>query len=300
MLRVTNLDNDSVLQTTWRLQNRWSQAADYEKRSIERARTWVLRLTTAGAVLSTTSAQMSHWNADVARVPAIIAAVGLATASVIGGRATRTAVRDWTRIRSVSEALKTEIYTYLAGVGRYRGDNRRELLQDQIDKIGADAGRLDDHIAGIAPQERPLPDVHDVPTYIEVRLNGQIDGYYRPKAKSYRTKVNRFRTAGIWLTGVAAVLAALTGFFPHAGLSEWVAVVTTAGAAIAAHAAAQRYEYQQIEFARTGDQLERLRTRYEIGRHDTPADDHFVEECERVISIQNEGWMAKLTRGDDD
>jgi SMODS and SLOG-associating 2TM effector domain 1 len=59
---------------------------------------------------------------------------------------------------------------------------------------------------------------------------------------------------------------------------------------VAAHGAASRYEYQAIEFTRTADELERLRARYKV--------DHsakIVSESEHVISIQNEGWMSKLS-----
>ncbi|MGH3624671.1 MAG: hypothetical protein ACRDQ5_23265, partial [Sciscionella sp.] len=50
--------------------------------------------------------------------------------------------------------------------------------------------------------------------------------------------------------------------------------------------------------SRTAAQLERLRNGHrQPADPDTQArvDDAFVAACEQVISIQNEGWMAKLT-----
>jgi hypothetical protein len=295
---MTVPQDDSTLVTHWRRQNLWSTAANKAKNRIGKARGRALLLTTTAAVLSTTSTQLSHWNATTARTLAILAAIELAVVPFVSGRATPAAVRDWTRLRSVSEALKVEVYTYLAGVKPYRGQARRQRLQERVEEIAGGQPDLQPLIAGLDAADRPLPGIHDVASYIRIRLNGQIDGYYRPRASDYRKKVDRLRTVEICLTAFAAVLAVLAGFYPHAGLSAWVAVVTTIGAAVAAHAAAQRYEYQQIEFARTADQLETLRTSYEIGPHDDEAEDRFVEECERVISIQNEGWMAKLVRSD--
>lgn len=291
--------DDKVLVTLWQRQSVWSSAADRVKRDIGRARTWALCLAVAGAVLSTGSAQVGRWSATAAWVLGLLAAVALGLAPVAGRPATAAAVRDWTRIRSVSEALKTEIYTYLAGVGPYRGDDPRRTLLDRGERIVAGQPDLLRYTAGIAPGKRPPPAVHDVGSFIEVRLNGQINRYYRPRAAAYRRKLSRLRGAEVGLAAFAAVLAALTGFFPHAALSVWVAVVTTVGASVAAHAAAQRYEYQQVEFARTADQLEELRARYELDPHDDATDDEFVAKCERVISIQNDGWMAKLVHVDD-
>lgn len=73
---------------------------------------------------------------------------------------------------------------------------------------------------------------------------------------------------------------------------------TTISAALTAHVAAVRYEFLLIEYARTAAQLERLRDR----RHPPAdpnqaahADGEFVAQCERIISAQNEAWMAKLS-----
>jgi hypothetical protein len=71
------------------------------------------------------------------------------------------------------------------------------------------------------------------------------------------------------------------------------------GAAVAAHAAAARYDYLLVEYARTKAQLERVvdkrNSRDPTGSADE-ADDAFVAECEHAISAQNESWMSKLSR----
>jgi hypothetical protein len=290
---------DTSLITLWQRQNVWSKAANGLKHDIGRARLWALRFAVAGAVASTASAQFGRWNSTLAWSLGVLAALLLGLSPVVGGRATSQMTRDWTRVRSVSEALKTQIYSYLAGVAPYRGADRRQALQNNVEQIVADQPDLTRYIAGIEPDNRELPAVQDVPSFITGRLNSQIDGYYRPKAAEFRQRLRNLRVVEFVLSLFAAALAAVTGFFPEGGLSAWVAVLTTIGAAITAHAAAQRYEYQQVEFTRTVNQLEDLRTRYEIGPRDERADDELVAQCEQVISIQNDGWMTKLARGDE-
>jgi hypothetical protein len=291
--------DDSALVALLQRQSDWSTAGKQLKLDIGRTRTRALYLAVVGAALSTASAQVGRASAPGAWVLGLLAAIALGLAPVVGRAATAVAVRDWTRVRSVSEALKTEVYTYLAGVAPYRGEGRRVLLLDRTRTILDGQPDLARYSSGRESKQRPLPEVHDVASYIAVRVNQQIDGYYRPRAAECRRRLTRLRGVEVSLAAFAAALAAVTGFFPDAGLGSWVAVVTTVGAAIAAHTAAQRYEFEQIEFARTADQLEDLRSRYLIDEHDENTDDEFVDKCERVISIQNEGWMAKLVRVDE-
>jgi SMODS and SLOG-associating 2TM effector domain 1/Protein of unknown function (DUF4231) len=283
--------------SVWERQSVWSKAANAAKADIGRARAWVLRLSIAGAVLSTAAAQSAEWSAITARSLGALAAATLALVPILGRPATSSLTRDWTRQRSVSEALKTEVYTFLAGVTPYRGDDRQLVLLDRARQV-TDQPDLIHYTAGIVADQRTLPDVYDVPSFIRIRLVGQINGYYRPKAAEYRRKVDRLHRAEIVLAALAAILAAVTAFVPNAGVGAWVGVVTTVAGAITAHGAAQRYEYQQVEFARTADQIDDLRTRYELMDHDVAIDDAFVAECEQVISIQNDAWMAKLVRSE--
>ncbi|BCJ64967.1 DUF4231 domain-containing protein [Polymorphospora rubra] len=283
-----------VLAVRWRRQSVWSQGANQLKAQIRRARLWAMLLTVGGALFSAVSVQLISWLPTGAKVFAGLAAVSLGLVPVLGRGAGSTVVRDWTRARSVSEAIKTEIYTYLAGVTPYRGEDRTTVLVDRLDALMIGADDLEQHVAGIAPVPRPLPDVHDVDSYVRIRVQAQIDGYYRFRAAGLRHRVNLLRRIELGLAMLGAVLAAIAGFVPAAGLTAWVGLITTISTAVVAHAAAERYEYQQIEFSRTADGLEDLLARYVDGPGGAAADDALVAGCERVISIQNEGWMAKL------
>jgi hypothetical protein len=69
-------------------------------------------------------------------------------------------------------------------------------------------------------------------------------------------------------------------------------VFTTVATAVVGYGAAERYEYLQLEYTRTADQLERIKAGYVAG--DPDAAERLIQESERVISISNEGWMAKI------
>jgi len=273
----------------WQRQSVWSQAASRLKARITRARVAALVLIILGAALGTAASQVFSPNEDLGRVFAACAAGALALAAIAGQGSSLSLVRDWTRARSVSEAIKSDVYRYLTGIAPYHEADRDEVALRELDELLASTGDLVRHTTAIDPTGKPLPAVHDLPSYVEVRVAQQLTGYYRPKARQMAGRVRLTRAAVTTLGTVAAVLAAVVAFFPSAGISAWIGVLTTVAAAVGAHAGAVRYEYQQIEFTRTADELERLSTGAPT------ADVHqFVLDCERVISIQNEGWMAKL------
>ncbi|WP_372666411.1 DUF4231 domain-containing protein [Amycolatopsis kentuckyensis] len=272
----------------WDRQSVWSQAANRLKIRISRARVLVLVLTVAGAVFGAASASLTQ---SAARVCAAVAAVALALAAVAARGTASGIVRDWTRARSVSESLKSDVYTYLAGAGAFRGPDRDEAALRELTETSALAGDLLRHTTGVVPTPRDLPPVRDVETYTTVRVRGQLDDYYRPKSLLMAARVRLAQRCETGLAAAAAILASLAAAFPGILAAAWVGVLTTVTTAITAHASAARYAYQQVEFTRTADELERLLAERRTNR---TSDDRFVAEAERVISIQNEGWMAKL------
>ena len=265
------------------------------KQRCRRARRSNLYLASVGAALGTASVTVVGWREWLASLLAALAAVALALIPVLGRSASSDMVRDWTRVRSVSEALKTEMYTYLAAVAPYRGPDRIRHLLDRVDDVIAEAGDLTRYTVGVEAEARSLPAVRDVPTYLEVRVKRQIDGYYRPRAREIHQTLATVGRVQVALAALAAALAAVTGFYPAVRLSAWAGVITTVAAAVATYVAAERYEYQEVEFTRTIDQLTWLTLRYQHGSRGQDAEDEFVAGCERVISIQNDAWMVKLS-----
>jgi hypothetical protein len=284
----------SVVDEVWARQSVWSQAANRMTTSIHRARTTILIFTVIGAALATVAAAVGSSNQRAGSVLAVASAVSVGLVPVLRPRATGTALQQWTRARSVAEALKSEVYLYLARSGRYAGSDRQTQLADTTDEVMRDAADLLPHTVGITPAQRDLPLVTDVVSYFPVRVESQIDGFYRPRARALQRRLTRFRRLEALLSLAGVVLAALAATFPRAGVGSWVAVVTTVTAAVATHVAAGRYDYQLVEYLRTANELSRIRRDADRSRSADDLDE-LVQRAERIISIQNEGWMAKLS-----
>lgn len=283
---------ESVVQWIWDRQSVWSQAADHAKRAIGRARTIALVLGVTGACAGTAAAQIMARSDEAGKTLAFLAAVAVGLVPLATKRAGPQQVRDWTRLRSLSEELKSEVYAYLARVGSYRDADAPQMLLDRAGQVLTDASDLAGHTVTFAPRRRALPAVTDVGSYLELRVAGQVKGYYRPRAAHMRRRSTQVRRAELALAAIAAVLGAVSGAFGAGWAAAWVATVATVAAAVTAHAAASRYAYQELEFSRTAAELESLMAR-RAEDADPATDEAFVGQCERVISVQNEGWMTK-------
>jgi SMODS and SLOG-associating 2TM effector domain 1/Protein of unknown function (DUF4231) len=284
-----------IASEVWAQQSLWSQTADKMKKTISRARRAMLTCTILGATLGTSSAALTATGlVPQGRLLAALAAVAAASVPVCRGRCSTAALRDWTRARSVSEALKSETYLWLAAAGDYRGADRDRVLRTRADKVAMLATDLLSHTMNMTAKVRELPPVSDPPSYFRIRASGQIDRYYRPRAVTLRKNLRRLDAAQTALAGIGVILAGIAATYTEWAVGAWIAVATTIGAAIGAYSASGRLDYQIIEFLRTADELRRLR-RAAQETDDLDELDRLVQESERVISIQNEGWMAKLT-----
>ncbi|MFD6663705.1 DUF4231 domain-containing protein [Micromonospora chalcea] len=279
----------SSLEDAWAQQSVWSQAATKLKKRLQTGRQAAIGLAIGGALLSATAATIGLESA-LGKIFAFSGAVFVGLAGIAGNAAGPRAMRDWTRARSVSEALKSIVYTSLAG---YPPAD----LNKVVESITADTVDLQHHRAGIESKQRPLPSVRDLKSYLENRVVAQISGYYRINARSLSLKLERFRMLSIGLAITGLVLGAAAGTWEVDRLAMWVPVVTTIGAGVTAHVAAERYSYMLLEYSRTADELERIRDRR--GRFASMNDEDLVQHAEAVISIQNEGWMAKLNETDE-
>lgn len=287
----------AVVEWVWQQQSLWSQTAGRLKREINRWRSLTLGLTIVGAVLATLGTQVASLNTSTGKVLAWLAAIAVAITPVTMARGGRQGVQAWTRARSVSEALKSELYTLLAGVSPYRNADREQVLQSRTGDILSDADDLAHHTVGMHAAIRTLPAVHDVDSYCTQRVTEQVTGYYRPQARRLQRRLRRIRAVEVILALAVAALSATAAALEIHSASVWVPVGTTLAATVTAHVAATRYEFLLIEYSRTAAQLERLHNGHRQSADPGPqesVDDAFVAACERVISIQNEGWMAKL------
>jgi SMODS and SLOG-associating 2TM effector domain 1/Protein of unknown function (DUF4231) len=293
---LTESGPSSVLEKAWRRQSVWSQVAGRLKRTVRRTRAILLALTIGSAVLAALAVVVGL-DSSGGRALAFAGALTIGLTAVIRPKASPRVIRDWTRARSASEAIKSEAFLYLTRVGPYAAANRDDTLDDTITAFEREVDDLLRHADGLEPTDRPPPGVHDVDSYVSERVTQQIASYYRPQATVQQRRLTRVRWAATALALAGAALAAAAGTWEADSIAVWVPVVTTLTAAVVAHAAAERYEYLWVEYLRTAVELERLRDRRARGRE---ADDEaFIKACEHVISVQNEGWMTKLTGAGD-
>jgi hypothetical protein len=287
-------DQVSSVEWAWQRQSVWSQTADRLRRGPSRARRWALALTIAAAASALGSSQLQSTHRSLSVSLAVLAAVLGTAVAVLRGTRSQEAVARWTRARATGEALKTLVFEHLAGADDTGIAARDQALEAAVRSLEIEASDLERFADGIAPRARSLPDVHDVPSYLEHRVRQQVEQYYRPKAERYGRQVRLMRAAETALALVAAALGALAATAPAVG--AWASVATTAAAAVAAHAAAERYEFLMVEYSRTASQLRRLLTR-PVGAHGEPlSGSALVRECEQVIAMQNQSWRSKWAR----
>lgn len=284
-----------LLDDIWCQQSLWSQTANRMKQRIEHARALALADTGVIAVLGTGATALAEPQPTVGRLLAAAAALGAAMLPLLRRYWSGEVLRDWTRARSVSEGLKREVYLWLAQAGDYREDPQGELLRSKTDQIREAAADLLRHQAGLTPAQRSVPAVHDISSYFAIRVTGQINDYYRPRATELHLKLGRFRAAEIALSIFAAAIGGAASFLGGTQLAVWIAVITTLSATLSVHVAATRYDYQLIEYLRTADRLQQLRAAAATRTAKNELNELAIA-AEATISVENQAWMAELTQ----
>ncbi len=302
----TELDQDLV-RSAWSDQARWSKAAGGLKTSLGRWRLIAAIGGIAGAVLTTAAATLPNETAyATARTwLALAGAFVLAIVAVIlRTQLSQERTEAWVRARSASEALKEEIYRYLIGATPYGPQRSVELFGQRREEQKEKVRDLRPEAAAVA-----LPPVTNRPLqkltsqdYIELRVNGQIDGYYLDKAAKNARTAKRLRNLEFILVLIAAGLGVFASGTVGAGglssLGSWVAVLTTAAAAVTSFLAAGRYDLQAITFYGTADRLTTLRDAFKADGTKTDPEriSRFVDDVENAISSENEAWLAGWSR----
>jgi SMODS and SLOG-associating 2TM effector domain 1/Protein of unknown function (DUF4231) len=305
---MTSGNISHTLEEVWSDRKIWSLTANQLKKSLTFWRGTALLLTILGAILETLAAQLPNLPANGTTAIGSLGAIALVLVPII-----RTAklgsnqTKSWLRSRSVSEGLKTEIYLYLTGTQPYEDQTLRdsELSRQHHDivQLASDLYRNTAQARSQVAKEKPTPpQPMDVNTYIRERINSQIEGYYEPKAAELARQSKQLRLAEFWSSVAAAMLGVVPKFFEgSAQFSAWVAVVTTVGVAITAHLAAGRFDYIIDSYLATADRLKSFRNQWLDGQKQgaTQNASQFISECERAISVENEGWMAKFLQSDE-
>ncbi|MGB7817532.1 MAG: DUF4231 domain-containing protein [Ornithinibacter sp.] len=274
----------------WTEQQVWSRTASRLKAVVDRGRLAGLLLAGATAVLATAATQVPG---IPARILTATAAVTAGVAAIINRRVGSDRIREWTRARAASEGLKREVYSALAGGSDYAVEDPTAVLARRTAEIGDNVTDLRRHALGIEPVDRPLPSVTGADDYVVVRVDDQVERFYRPRATAYDRRVRRLRLLGDALGVLAVGFSAVAAAFLVAELSLWVPVVTTLGVSLTAHLAAARYDPLVVTYLAAAQRLSRLGNDYLDGWLTGP---ELVDECEDVISAENQSWVARWNR----
>lgn len=309
---------DDAVKKMWDRHRIWSLVADDRKYKVTRFRLVVLYLTIAGAALQTLATQLpaGGW------VAALLGGVCLGFVPIVSTRHLgRQKTNEWTRSRSASEGIKAEVYSFRAGAAPYDGANAVEELVSRVEEITADLKDLNSFYAMHQPDGKPPPPSLGRDDYIDRRVKDQIDGYYRKTARNLSKQAKRLKNAEYALATIAALIGLVVGSvggvdavssdtatsngatpppefvaWVRGSIGVWVAVLTTAAAAIAAHIAASRLDEQVSQYLATAQRLENLEVRLSPSiAPGSPKWSEFVRNCEEAISAQNQAWMAVHT-----
>ncbi len=276
----------------WQQQNVWSQAANQLKSRISTARRLMLVLTVTVAVLSLASSQLISASRPAGVTLSVLAAVCAVGLGLVASAQGKDRITRWTQARSVSEALKSEAYRYLAGCPPYDGADRAQRLAAEAHRVIGNASELAQVVQPLVPAARPIPDVRDVETYLDLRVRtSQLDNYYRPNARKLDERLRIAKVATVVLSLLAAALGALAAI--SADLAAWAAVATAAVGAAGSYVAGERWEFLLAEYSRTAQELERLVTLRTAPDGTALGPAELVDRCEEVISVQNQAWIAK-------
>ena len=283
-----------VLNAVWRGHRQWSKAAGTAQKGMNRWRLSNLALLVAGAVVAAFAAQTWLVSAAAATLAAVSAAL-LAVAGVVqSSMLTSENTSRWTGARVASEALKAETYRYLAGVQPYAGADRAEHLQAQFDTIQTRSKDLLVQQQVAASDDRGLPTVRTFESYRKERAQGQAD-WHRGKIAEHTSTATKLRFCQLGATAAGAVLAAVAAALPGAHLAAWTAAATTVAAAFATHMAATQHQRIAASYASTADQLQRLVDGMDPRTASADQQAQFVANVERVLAVQNDGWMDLLS-----
>lgn len=300
---------DQIISDVWIRSKAWSSAANRFQKQLKNWRRRQLICIIAGSAMATAAAtDLFGLNAASGdsmavgnRIISGCAAVALALVGFIQQNfLSLSQTESWPRARSVSEALKCEVYRFRAGASPYEVPPEQDVTT-ALQHLSSVIAEEEDKVGDLLPEVRfdeetadgvPGPMAPD--DYIKSRLNDQIDAFYLPLARKNLHQAKTARGATLALALLGLVIAG----FMSAGLliafGAWVAVLTTISAAVGSFSALSRYESLASLYAKQALSLDRLRTGWRSGRYTDWSD--FVNKCEETILAENRSWMAEMVK----
>jgi hypothetical protein len=276
----------------WRTYRQWAGVTSRAAESLERWRKLNLGLILFGAAAGALAAHYDRFDRTVTTTLGAVSAAALALAGVVQARRLSPAhVQHRLVSRAVAEALKGATFRYLADVPPSSGPDRQSELEAARAQVLRLAGNQAGLAVGAPVDEKPLPRVGGIVDYVENRAREQ-KAWHEERTTQHRERARKWGRAELVATATAAVVAAVGGALHGPDLSAWVAVATTAAAAIGAHHATQQSDRVAESYARTVQSLEHLIGGFDAARATRKEAARFVANVESVLADQNESWVS--------
>ncbi|NRA12775.1 MAG: DUF4231 domain-containing protein [Crocinitomicaceae bacterium] len=305
----------------------WNRTANKRKKKISVWRKRVFFLIIFGTFCGLLSQQLyitiekidDPHELDLHEVLAILSAISIALASYAGSQIISSElVKNQTKARATSEALKVQAYLYLLEAAPYAKKNRERVLYDRIEIIMKD-------VSDSTPE---LDEVYDngslkykwknfltlgrlgregkkdvwiqkfdidmtFQEYIEERVEGQINGYYLKKAALFQKYLNRGNSWAL-IFGFMGVAVGAVAASAESSISMWIAFLSTGAASIGSYLASNRYEYLMLSYVSTASQLELISAKYKsMASASSLAQKRFVAETESIFAMEHNAWISE-------
>lgn len=279
-----------TLEAIWNHANEWAGTSKELRKRQTRYQVFGLWLGSLGAVLGTAASQKEIWisketMASAPQVLGYMSAVFVAV-SAFFARELLTPERQlaWARCRLVAEAIRREVWLSLHRLPPYAESDALAKLQQRVDAMTgfARTATLEGYVSN-----RAFPRGGDIASYIEVRARDQIQ-YYSKHALEMQSKLAFWRWT-VFVLGIATVAIGTMASWLGASASAWVAVLTTASAAVVSFLQAHRLEELPPIFQETRRRLERL---VALHRDGALGDLELVRQCEEAMAKENQSWRA--------
>ena len=289
----------SALEFIWGQYRVWTATSRAYKARLSRWRRVVSILGSAGAVFGVLSAQQwIQWDRLWPPLPGALGVTGAVLLALAAYFSKEILSFDcegrWIRARAAAEALKREAYLLLARVPPYDGVislGRVSEITRAVDGLEYERLTPEQKRAGLPAAPLTVDD------YLRVRVEGQVNNFYEPKAAENRAVARRIRTVSMALGALAVILSGLG--YVWVGIPAFAAVVTTITTALAASLYAGRYQYLVVSYMATARKLEELRVAWQVSGKtdaDTAERNRLILDCEGVFATENGAWMAEWTK----
>jgi hypothetical protein len=289
------------------LKDAWQTFAAYDKRANALRDTFKrFQWTVIGVGIAGTTFALLHEALDwkVLRWPAVAAPAILA---VLVALATRFAAgKRWVLLRAAAETVKSEIYGFRTGTGRYAASlkplaacdvlaKRLNAIDAQLMETEVSGSRLDFDVGHVPPDSlfgtddgvSPL----DAKRYIELRVDDQL-GYYRGKVAA----LSRLRT---WLQTVSLTVGAGGTILAAAGAELWIALTTAVSAGAFTYLSTLQVDQEIIGYNQSAAQLAGVRRDWlAVSDPDElePAFGRMVAAAELSLSSELSGWVQRMRK----